>query len=167
MDAKHGVLTAPHDVRRVLAQRPDALTAQNRLFVEEIARWQKAKVPFRRQSGSTATEKGRSPRGWTVGLQRISPSAGGVESWPRGGRRRFELQAGEARPRQKWSPRANARWLFALGRPMSKRSGWSKDGRVPVHGDVEERHPGPRRQRRPADRHLSLVKRTPVEVGVS
>ena len=35
------VLTAPHEVRRVLALRPDALTAQGRLFVEEIARWQK------------------------------------------------------------------------------------------------------------------------------
>ena len=35
------VLTAPHEVRRVLALRPDALTAQGRIFVEEIARWQK------------------------------------------------------------------------------------------------------------------------------
>jgi hypothetical protein len=35
------VLTAPHEVRRVLALRPDALTACGRLFVEEIARWQK------------------------------------------------------------------------------------------------------------------------------
>ena len=35
------VLTAPYEIRRVLALRPDALTAQNRLFVEEIARWQK------------------------------------------------------------------------------------------------------------------------------
>ncbi len=35
------VLTAPHEVRRVLALRPDALTAQGRTFVEEIARWQK------------------------------------------------------------------------------------------------------------------------------
>ncbi len=35
------VLTAPHEVRRVLALRPDALTACSRLFVEEIARWQK------------------------------------------------------------------------------------------------------------------------------
>ena len=33
------VLTAPNEVRRVLALRPDALTAQNRIFVEEIARW--------------------------------------------------------------------------------------------------------------------------------
>jgi ribosomal protein S27E len=38
------VLTAPFDVRRVLALRPDALTAHNRLFVEEIARWQKQKA---------------------------------------------------------------------------------------------------------------------------
>jgi hypothetical protein len=35
------VLTAPHEVRRVLALRPNALTACGRLFVEEIARWQK------------------------------------------------------------------------------------------------------------------------------
>lgn len=35
------VLTAPHEVRRVLALRPDALTAAARIFVEEIARWQK------------------------------------------------------------------------------------------------------------------------------
>ncbi|HEX5138832.1 MAG TPA: transposase [Planctomycetota bacterium] len=35
------VLTVPDEVRRVLALRPDALTACGRLFVEEIARWQK------------------------------------------------------------------------------------------------------------------------------
>jgi hypothetical protein len=35
------VLTAPFEVRRVLALRPDALTAEGRMFVEEIARWQK------------------------------------------------------------------------------------------------------------------------------
>jgi hypothetical protein len=35
------VLTAPFEVRRALALRPDALTAQARMFVEEIARWQK------------------------------------------------------------------------------------------------------------------------------
>jgi Putative transposase/Transposase zinc-binding domain len=35
------VLTAPHDVRSVLALRPAALTACARIFVEEIARWQK------------------------------------------------------------------------------------------------------------------------------
>ena len=35
------VLTAPHEARRVLALRPDALTAQGRIFVEGIARWQK------------------------------------------------------------------------------------------------------------------------------
>ena len=38
------VLTVPHDVRRVLALRPDTLTVQNRLFVEEIARFQKQKA---------------------------------------------------------------------------------------------------------------------------
>jgi hypothetical protein len=38
------VLTAPFEVRRVLALRPEALTACNRLFVEEIARWQKDKA---------------------------------------------------------------------------------------------------------------------------
>jgi hypothetical protein len=35
------VLTAPYEVRRVLALRPDALTACGRVFVEEIARFQK------------------------------------------------------------------------------------------------------------------------------
>jgi hypothetical protein len=34
------VLTAPFEVRRVLSLRPEALTAQGRIFVEEIARWQ-------------------------------------------------------------------------------------------------------------------------------
>src|SRR5437773_1711393 len=38
------VLTAPHEIRRVLALRPDALTAENRIFAEEIARWQKQKA---------------------------------------------------------------------------------------------------------------------------
>jgi ribosomal protein S27E len=38
---RHCVLTAPLEVRRVLALRPDALTAEGRMFVEEIARWQK------------------------------------------------------------------------------------------------------------------------------
>jgi Transposase zinc-binding domain len=32
------VLTVPSEVRRLLALRPEALTAQNRIFVEEIAR---------------------------------------------------------------------------------------------------------------------------------
>ncbi len=41
------VLTAPHEIRRVLALRPAALTAQNRLFVEEIARWQKQQAKAR------------------------------------------------------------------------------------------------------------------------
>jgi hypothetical protein len=35
------VLTAPFEVRRVMALRPDALSACNRIFVEEIARWRK------------------------------------------------------------------------------------------------------------------------------
>jgi len=35
------VLTAPYEVRRLLALRPDALSACNRIFVSEIARWQK------------------------------------------------------------------------------------------------------------------------------
>lgn len=35
------VLTAPHEVRSVLGLRPAALTACGRIFVEEIARWQK------------------------------------------------------------------------------------------------------------------------------
>src|SRR5262249_37269851 len=33
------VLTAPFEVRRVLALRPDALTGAGRIFMEEIARW--------------------------------------------------------------------------------------------------------------------------------
>jgi len=41
------VLTTPFRVRRVLALRPDALTMANRLFVEEIARWQKQKATER------------------------------------------------------------------------------------------------------------------------
>jgi hypothetical protein len=45
------VLTAPHEVRRVLALRPEALTACNRLFVEEIARWQKDKAKARGTPG--------------------------------------------------------------------------------------------------------------------
>jgi hypothetical protein len=41
------VLTAPSEVRRLLALKPEALTAQNRIFVEEIARWQKGKAQTR------------------------------------------------------------------------------------------------------------------------
>jgi len=37
-------LTVPDEVRRVLALRPEALTAENRIFVEEIARWQKGRA---------------------------------------------------------------------------------------------------------------------------
>jgi len=36
------VLTAPYEVRRVMALRPEALSAVHRIFVKEIARWQKA-----------------------------------------------------------------------------------------------------------------------------
>ena len=35
------VLTAPFEVRRVMALRPEALSACNRIFVQEIARCQK------------------------------------------------------------------------------------------------------------------------------
>ena len=45
------VLTAPFEVRRVLALRPDALTAAGRIFVEEIARWQKQKANERGVAG--------------------------------------------------------------------------------------------------------------------
>jgi hypothetical protein len=45
------VLTAPPEVRRVLALRPDALTACGRLFVEEIARWQKQAATSRGNAG--------------------------------------------------------------------------------------------------------------------
>ena len=44
VSVRQWVVTAPYEVRRVLALRPDALTAQNRIFVEEIARWQKQKA---------------------------------------------------------------------------------------------------------------------------
>src|SRR5262249_28108137 len=46
------VLTTPGKVRRLLALRPAALTAQNRIFVEEIARWQKEKAKARGLEGS-------------------------------------------------------------------------------------------------------------------
>ena len=36
------VLTAPFEVRRLMALRPEVLTACHRIFVTEIARWQKA-----------------------------------------------------------------------------------------------------------------------------
>ena len=38
------VLTAPFEVRRLMALRPDALTACHRIFVTEIARWQKVSL---------------------------------------------------------------------------------------------------------------------------
>src|SRR5262245_9929713 len=38
------VLTVPNEIRRALALRPDALTAQSRIFVQELARWQKQKA---------------------------------------------------------------------------------------------------------------------------
>ena len=46
------VLTAPYVVRRLMALRPDALTACHRIFVTEIARWQK------RSSGLAGAETG-------------------------------------------------------------------------------------------------------------
>jgi hypothetical protein len=39
--ARQWVLTAPFEVRRVMALRAEALSACNRIFVEEIARWRK------------------------------------------------------------------------------------------------------------------------------
>jgi hypothetical protein len=45
------VLTVPYEVRRVLALRPEALTACGRLFVEEIARWQKQAATARGNAG--------------------------------------------------------------------------------------------------------------------
>jgi hypothetical protein len=45
------VLTTPFPVRRLLALRPDALTAAGRIFVEEIARWQKQKATARGTPG--------------------------------------------------------------------------------------------------------------------
>src|SRR5262249_26100541 len=45
------VLTVPYEVRRVLALRPDALTACGRLFVEEIARWHKHAATARAVAG--------------------------------------------------------------------------------------------------------------------
>ena len=52
VSVRQGVLTAPHEVRRVLVLRPDALTAQGRLFVEEIARWQKHAARPRGETGA-------------------------------------------------------------------------------------------------------------------
>jgi hypothetical protein len=49
------VLTAPFEVRRVLALRPEALTAQGRIFVEEIARWQN---PQAKEQGIEGGETG-------------------------------------------------------------------------------------------------------------
>jgi hypothetical protein len=46
------VLTTPFAVRHLLALRPDALTAAGRIFVEEIARWQKQKATARGTPGS-------------------------------------------------------------------------------------------------------------------
>ena len=47
------VLTAPHDVRRLLALHPAALTAMNRIFASEVARWQKA--TSRAEGGETGS----------------------------------------------------------------------------------------------------------------
>ena len=59
------VLTAPHEVRRVLALRPDALTAQGRIFVEEIARWQKHAARTRGETGAvTFVQRFNSILGW-------------------------------------------------------------------------------------------------------
>ena len=41
LPVRQWVLTAPHEVRRLLALRPDVLSACNRIFVSEIARHQK------------------------------------------------------------------------------------------------------------------------------
>jgi hypothetical protein len=46
-DVRVRQLTAPFEVRRVLALRPAALTAEGRIFVEEIARWQKEQAKAR------------------------------------------------------------------------------------------------------------------------
>ncbi len=48
------VFTAPHEVSRIMALRLDALTACNRLFVEEIASWQKAQAKARGLECKTA-----------------------------------------------------------------------------------------------------------------
>ncbi|WP_437797050.1 hypothetical protein [Sorangium sp. So ce693] len=45
------VLTTPFAVRRLLALRPDALTAAGRIFVEELGRWQKQKATERATPG--------------------------------------------------------------------------------------------------------------------
>lgn len=47
------VLTAPHDVRRLLALHAAALTAMNRVFASEVARWQKA--TSRAEGGETGS----------------------------------------------------------------------------------------------------------------
>ena len=62
------MLTVPHEVRRVLALRPDALTAQGRIFVEEIARWQKHAARTSGETGAvTFVQRFNSILGWRIG----------------------------------------------------------------------------------------------------
>ena len=68
------VLTAPHEVRRVLARCPDALTAQGRIFVEEIARWQKHAASTDGETGSvTFVQRFNSALGCFVHFHVIVP----------------------------------------------------------------------------------------------
>ena len=73
------VLTAPNEVRRVLALRPDALTAQGRIFVEEIARWQKHAASADGETGAvTFVQRFNSTLGCFVHFHVLMP--GGVFS---------------------------------------------------------------------------------------
>src|SRR5262249_35308917 len=47
VQVRQWVLTTPAKVRHVLALRPDALTAHARIFVEDVARWQKQEARAR------------------------------------------------------------------------------------------------------------------------
>ena len=68
------VLTAPHEARRVLALRPDALTAQGRIFVEGIARWQKRVASAGGETGAvTFVQRFNSTLGCFVHVHVIVP----------------------------------------------------------------------------------------------
>jgi len=59
------VLTAPFEVRRVMALRADALSTCNRIFVEEIARW-----------GKESSGKGSAQTGSVTFVQRFNATLG-------------------------------------------------------------------------------------------
>jgi len=96
------VLTAPYEVRRVHALRPDALTAQNRFFVEEIARWQTQRAAaFGVKGGKTGAVT------FVQRFERVRFHAPVFRAPARrGARRRFHEGGGRS---ARLSPRAGAR----------------------------------------------------------